>query len=527
MREGRYLSLMRFLSVALLVPSLGLWAFEARAVEVPVATSEELVTAVSSAQPGDEIVLANGTYAVVQDQSLSASANGTESDPIVVRAAEPLGAILELATLEGFKVTGSHWRFEDLDIRGVCPNDDDCEHAFHVTGAAHSFVMRHCKVRDFNAQLKVNANLVEGTWTAPDDGLIEGCELFDSEPRQTGNPTTKLNIDGGKRWVVRDSYIHDFTKGGGDNISYGAFMKSGGQDGVFERNLVVCSTSGDQAGARIGLSFGGGGTGAQFCAPAYDPDVFCTVEHTNGIMRNNIIATCTDVGIYLNRATNTQILFNTLIGTQGVDFRYETSTGNAHGNLMGGSFHDRNEGTHTEGTNSIDVPLETFTGWYQDAEHGDLSITGDVTTIAKVAGDSAVPDDYCVRERPAGDYTMGALEHTLGDCETLPPPGSGSSGVGGGGGNEGGNGPGPGGSSGEGANGSDGEGDNGPGGANGSGGSSAEDGGSEDGCGCVIAERRTSRYGWLLAALAIGRLCWSGSGRKARSQRQQTRTLST
>lgn len=475
------------------------------------ANSAELVAAVSAAQPGDEIVLASGTYAIAQDQSLNASAQGSEADPIIVRAAEPLGAVLELATLEGFKVTGSHWRFEDLDIRGVCPDDNNCEHAFHVSGAAHSFVMRHCKIRDFNAQLKVNANLVEGSWTAPDDGLIEGCELFDSEPRQTGNPTTKLNIDGGKRWIVRDNYIHDFTKGGGDNVSYGAFMKSGGQDGIFERNLVVCSTTGDQAGVRIGLSFGGGGTGAQFCAPAYDPDVFCAVEHTNGILRNNIIATCTDVGIYLNRATNTQVLFNTLIGTQGVDFRFETTTGSAHGNLMGGSIRDRDGGTHTEGSNTVDVPSESFVGWYQDPAHGDLSITGDISPIAKAAGNRAVLDDYCVRERPAGDFTMGALEHTLGDCETLPPPGSGV-----GGGNEGGNGSGPGGSSGDGANGSGGDVANGPGGASGSaGGGAVEDSGSaEDGCGCVVGQRPTSRWGWLLAGLAIGRLA-QGRARRA------------
>ena len=91
-------------------------------------------------------------------------------------------------------------------------------------------------VVDFNAQLKVNAQMIGGTWETPDDGVIEDCELYDTRGRQTGNPTTKLNLDTGDDWIVQRNYFHDFEKPGGDTISYGAFFKSGGNRGRFEKD---------------------------------------------------------------------------------------------------------------------------------------------------------------------------------------------------------------------------------------------------------------------------------------------------
>lgn len=465
----------------------------AQAAEIPVATSEELLAAISSAGPGDEIVLANGTYAL--GANVDCSQSGTDADPIVVRAATPLQAEIVFDTLEGFKVSGAHWRFEGLAVRGACAADDDCEHAFHVSGDADGFALVDCRIQDFNAQLKVNAGQVGGVWETPDDGLVAGCELFDSHPRQTGNPTTKLNIDTGDRWTVRDNYIHDFEKGGGDGISYGAFMKSGGHDGVFERNLVVCTTTAAPSGVRIGLSFGGGGTGAQYCAPAFDPDVPCSIEHTGGTMRNNIIATCSDVGIYLNRAADTHILFNTLVGTGGVDFRFDTTSGAAHGNFLASSIRDRDGATHTEGDNQSNVDAGAFSALYTDPSHGDLSLLGDPVAIEGMAApDPNETDDYCARTRPAGMLTFGALEHTLGDCDTVPPPGP----AGGEGGNGAGGGAAAGGASTGGASAT--------GGADGTGGGANAPGDADDGCGCAVpSEANTElRSAWaLLGAIVL------------------------
>jgi hypothetical protein len=385
-----------------------------------VSTVAQLQSALSSAQAGDEIILADGTYAVNGD--LSCAADGTPTQPIVVRAANRHAARLRFNALEGFKVTGRSWTFEGLDIEGVCAQDSSCEHAFHVSGHAERFTLRDSRVRNFNAQLKVNASRNgSGVWEIPHRGLVERNELYDTRARSTSNPVTKLNIDTGDDWVVRDNFLHDFAKAGG--ISYGAFMKSGGSRGVFERNLVLCTRDVTTTDTRIGLSFGGGGTGNAFCAPAFDAGVSCDPEHSDGVLRNNVIVNCSDVAIYLNRAARTQVLFNTLIKTSGVDFRYPSSTGEAHGNVLSGVVRARDGAAFSAGTNLSSVAEATWTTWYQAPLAGDLHLKGDVSAlVGKAAGRAQVMDDYCARARPAA-YTLGALEHSLGDCPGGTPDG--------------------------------------------------------------------------------------------------------
>ncbi len=404
---------------ALVASGALLLAARAEANDVAVTNAAQLTAAIAGAKAGDRIVLASGTYAL--SASPSCNAVGTAAAPIEVVAQTPLGAKITFDTLEGFKVNGPFWRFDGLDVRGVCATDSNCEHAFHVAGTAKSFVLRRSRVVDFNAQIKVNANLVGTKWETPDDGLIEGNELFDTRARNTGNPTTKINIDTGERWIVRANYIHDYQKGGGDGVSYAAFMKSGSKAGVFERNLVVCAKD-FTGGTRIGLSFGGGGTGNQFCAPAFDPGVACDPEHDGGTLRNNVIASCNDVGIYLNKAKNTKVLFNTLIATNGVDFRYLSSTGVAAGNVLSSAIRGREQGSFSGSEN-----LESFAGFdamYMAPLAGDLRKKGDLgPVLGKGTARADVPNDYCSRIRPAsGPFDLGALQASLGDCETVPPP---------------------------------------------------------------------------------------------------------
>ena len=386
---------------------------------IQVATPVELVQAIEAAAPGDEIILADGTYALT---GASCAANGTDAQPIVVRAANPLGAVIDFDALEGFKVSGAHWHFEGLDVRGVCANDSDCEHAFHVFGAADDFVLRNSRVRDFNAQLKVNAAQLGGVFVSPNRGLVEYNEVGDTRARATSNPVTKLNIDTGDDWIVRGNYLHDAQKNGGDNTSYTAFMKSGGKRGLFERNLVICSRD-TTGGTRIGLSFGGGGTAPQFCAPAFDAAVPCSVEHDGGTMRNNIIANCSDVGVYLNRGKDSHVLYNTIIGTGGVDFRFDTTSGEAVGNLLTSAVRTRDGGTMTATGNMSDVAVAQFQVWYRDPLAGDLTVAGDVAPLVAAGpmrGD--VRDDYCAQTRPTGALTLGAIEHSLPGCDTTRPP---------------------------------------------------------------------------------------------------------
>lgn len=383
-----------------------------------VATAAELTAAIQNAKAGDEIVLAAGTYAL---GDVSCTASGTKTAPIVVRSAAPLAARIDFSGVEGFKVSGAYWRFEGLDIHGVCAKDADCEHAFHVTGNAVGFVLRGSRVVDFNAQLKVNAAIAAvGKATVPHAGLVEYTELFDTHPRDTAAPVTKLNIDTGDDWVVRGNYVHDFHRASG-GVTYGVFLKSGGKNGLVERNLVLCTKDETATSTTIGLSFGGGGTGNAFCAPAFDPNVACVVEHENGTMRNNIVAKCSDVGIYLNRAKSSHILHNTLVGTAGIDFRFDTTSGEARGNVLAGQIRARDGATPPALADDLVLTQADFDAMYTNSLAGDLRLKGDVSALlGKGPAVGGITDDYCARPRSA-PLDLGALQSSLGDCPTVPP----------------------------------------------------------------------------------------------------------
>ena len=317
-----------------------------------VASSEEAWRAIASAVPGDIITLLPGEYAL--RATVYASRAGTASAPIVVRAAQPGTVRIDMAASEGFKVTAPYWQFENLELRGACRYQDSCDHAFHVVGSAHHFIARNNTIRDFNAHFKINGE--RGAF--PDHGLIEANTLGNAGPRQTSHPVTPIDLVGASDWIIRANLIHDFVKSGGNRVSYGAFAKGGAERTVFERNVVLCEAAlAGQPGQRIGLSFGGGGTGKRYCR-----DGRCITEHDSGTMRANLVAGCSDVGIYLNSAANTQLVENTVLDTAGVQVRYPTSGATLEGNLVDGPLRADEGGILRDGNNLTTPVWQLYLG---------------------------------------------------------------------------------------------------------------------------------------------------------------------
>ena len=302
---------------------------------IQVATPEALRAALLQASPGDVITLAPGTYRF-QGKSIDVPRPGRADAPIVVRAAQPGTVHIELETLEGFVVGAPYWRFENLNIDGVCRADDDCEHAFHVIGNGHHFASVNNTIRDFNAHIKING--AGGRF--PDDGLIEHTTLTATRARATANPVTPVDLVAASGWTLRANLITDFAKRDGNQVSYGAFAKGGGRNNVFERNVVWCEqVLRGLPGQRVGLSLGGGGTGHEFCR-----DGRCITEQEGSTLRANLIVGCSDAGIYLNKAAGSKVFDNTLVDTSGIDVRYPASSAQVDGNLVDGPIRARDGG---------------------------------------------------------------------------------------------------------------------------------------------------------------------------------------
>lgn len=322
---------------------------------VMVASSEDAVAAIQRAQPGDRITFLPGLYRF-NGARMSASQAGTADMPIVVRARDAGTVVLELEMVEGFTVSAPYWTFENLTIRGVCKDDSDCEHAFHVVGKAHHFTARNNLIEDFNAHFKINGERGD----MPDAGLIEYNTLKNNRVRDTANPVVPIDLVAANGWKIRHNLIHDFIKGQGNMVSYGGFVKGAGSDNHFLQNMVFCEYMlRGHPGQRIGLSLGGGGTGKDFCR-----DRQCVSEQQDSSIQANLIAGCSDVGIYLNRAAASRVTQNTVIDTAGIDVRFPETSAELVGNLVDGAIRSRDGGSVNASDNSKSLVVQQYLGWH-------------------------------------------------------------------------------------------------------------------------------------------------------------------
>jgi len=377
-----------------------------------VSNSPELLKALRSAISGDTITLMPGTYSL-SDPKISLSAVGTAAKPIIVQAERAGDVTLELDTVEGFLLSGSHWIFENLDIVGVCQPEIRCQHAFHIVGGADNTIIRNSRLREFNAMIKGSTLRDGDLYLAANDVLIEHNLFFNHTPRETNGPVTFIDVVGGNNWIVRSNVIMDFGISGGNNTSYGAFLKGSSTSGLFDSNLVVCSLS-HTGGVRIGLSFGGGGTGKKWL-----PHYF---EHKGGAMRNNIIVNCSDAGIYLNKAVNTQIYNNTLLRTNGIDVRFAETDAEIRDNVLTSFVNDRDGGKSISANNLTVLMVSDIERLYAT----EVSAFPALIQVLEFAAlpdselvDSGIPTnreqyDFCGNARIDGAPDRGAVEYVAG-----------------------------------------------------------------------------------------------------------------
>ena len=320
--------------------------------EVYVNTSKELLAAIKAAQPGDDIVIEKGDY-YIKSSRIYVTQSGSQHRPIRLRADAYGDVSLELQTFEGFLISGNYWSFENLKINGVCQSHQACEHAFHIAGAKN-IIVRNNEIKNFNSIIKANGSGSLEKRRYPDNILVESNTIYNEQGRETSSSVTLIDVVAGNDWIVRRNFIANNSKQKGDRISYAAFLKGNGRDGLLEENIVNCEwTLPDDETTRVGLSLGGGGTGETFCRGGR-----CDAEHHDGVVRNNLIVNCSrDVGLYLNRANNSVVTHNTLLNTLGIDVRFPETSAFVSNNLLNGSLRSRNGSTLREADNRTQIDV--------------------------------------------------------------------------------------------------------------------------------------------------------------------------
>ena len=362
----------------------------------------DLAAAVANAQPGDVIQLMPGRH-VFQGRQMSLSRAGLPQAPITIRAARLGDVVIEAQQGVVFKLFAPFWRFENLVIRGACTNDTDCEHAFHIVGDARGTLIQNNRLEDLNAAIKINGE--NGQF--PDDGQIIGNTFLMNRPRDTLNPLTPIDLVAASNWRIAQNFIADVARKYPDKPTYAAFAKGAGERNVFERNVVLCEWKLRGPEQRVGLSLGGGGTGQELTRDKGRSGM----EQISGVIRDNLIAFCSDVGIYLNKASKSVVEHNTLLDTAGIDVRFPESSADVVANVVDGSIRARDGGLLRDRDNEIGPLLGLFIGY-----HPVRALFADVATLnlawaarPKAPGVGGGRADLCGAPRPAAPVA-GAFE---------------------------------------------------------------------------------------------------------------------
>ena len=434
------------LIAAVLGAALAALPVRAFAEDIVVSEPAALTRAIQSANPGDRIILAPGDYRM-GSATVDIRRPGRADRPIVMRAATAGRARIHSATVELFKVFAPYWTFEGLDFVG----NDGTHHAFHVVAGADRTTFRGNRFRDFHAAIKGNA---EGG-RRPDHVVVERNVIFNTGKRRTEEPVTPIDVVQATGWVVRENFIADFAKDGGDETSYAAFFKGGSTDGVFERNLVICEWH-HTGGYRVGLSFGGGGSPREYWTQNGE-------EHARGVMRNNIIANCPNAeGIYINRSGGAKIYNNTIYNAYGIMARFAAAPSDVRNNIVSGAVATHDGARLVTGENLetglalgnslpgavrtlkrrleghprlawLDGPIDVLADWLAESSFGRGVGDFDHWFAAPGRGDFAakdvdrimqkgerrpeVEDDFCGQKR-LGATDLGAIEYTAGKCDS-------------------------------------------------------------------------------------------------------------
>ena len=369
---------------------------------VPVTTAAALGDAVRNANPGDVIEVAPGTYSI--SGKIRTGKAGTKESPITIRGT---GATADVKldfrdTDEGLVIGHSDWIIEHVWVNGACPGGGCGNGAggIHVNAGGDRVVIRYSKITNWEQNIKSDRS----DSAEPTDGQIIGNEIANTGDGYT-NGGTGIDIVGGLRWYIAGNYVHDWAR---NAVRYGIFVKGGARDAVIERNLVVGSRDLPAgSGAYVGISFGGGGTGSQFCAPDNRGNGGCTCEAFAGIARNNIIAHTNDAALHTKRACGSIFASNT-VHDSGIGLQIQNE-GTSAVLLTNGVLDNKLVGNAQSDNNALSLGVDGLKKIYADP---DALGFGKGPDPAAAAGKAKVrPDvttDYFGHPRTAND--LGAIE---------------------------------------------------------------------------------------------------------------------
>jgi hypothetical protein len=368
----------------------------AQAAEIDVNTPDGVRSALGQANPGDIIRVAPGVYDFSAPLNLDRA--GSPTQPI--RLIGSGNVEFRISGSLGLSIAGQDYVVEGIWLR--CQGSQ-CTGARGISlwGSARRITIRGGRTTDFMQHIK--GWITNVTLDAPRDITIAGNEAYNTA---TFNGSSNVfNLDGGARWRVVGNYVHDYGNAG---VNYGIFLKGATTESVIERNLVAGRH--DRAagnGAVVGISFGGGRMGTQWCAAGNRGAGGCICEDFDGIARNNIVLNTSDAALHVNSACGSKFL-NNIVYNSATMLQIQSFEGvgaiEVRNNVLEGGLP-----SHSALATSGNIANADLASLYDNADALDFSAGAGAGALAASAPLPGVVTDYCGVMR-SNNPSRGAIE---------------------------------------------------------------------------------------------------------------------
>ncbi|WP_405606583.1 chondroitinase-B domain-containing protein [Polaribacter sp. Asnod1-A03] len=191
---------------------------------IVVSTPSELINAAKNAQPGDDIVIKNGTYKDVQIEFIG---EGTEENPINLRAETPGEVFIE--GVSNLEIGGSYLNVSGLYFRkGYTPTKDAIAFRIDSEKVANYSSVSNCVILDFNQEQRDKDDLWVQFYGT--HNTLQNCYLAG---KTNGGPTVRVDLKGNQsirnyHQIVNNHFGPRPRKGGarGETIQLGSSFTS-------------------------------------------------------------------------------------------------------------------------------------------------------------------------------------------------------------------------------------------------------------------------------------------------------------
>lgn len=351
----------------------------AEANTIPVKTVDELLRIPERTVGGNvTVLLEDGDYTLSDPLTLTGN-----NITIKSRSGNPAAVILRggFKAASIFRLAGKQITVQDLSVGQTASNGIVIQGETNADNAS----IRNVRFFDSReAMLRASSDETEGS---SDNCLVENCTFEALSTAVQTSGIAGIHVQKGRNWTIRNNTFRNIAAGSGQ-LSGGAIgFRSGAQTPTIENNRILrCDR---------GILMSTDGTAV-----------------TGGLVRNNMIHTTRDTGIYLANADGAKVVNNTIYidsaYPNAIEYRFSgTRNVSILNNLTNRPITKRNFGSAYAEYNFTAAQST----WFTNAAQGDLHLASPIHTVvnkAKTTGD--VLTDLDGQPRVSGKYDLGADE---------------------------------------------------------------------------------------------------------------------